>query len=163
MVELFKLRNKGREKIVMEKIRRLIIILILLIIAVISTFSYAEEETNTITNSIDKNFIENQNNNIYEDNEEIKNEILNNKNNIIYENILSNNIIKDESNLELEKINSEKAPNIGTKTIEDGIYEIHSCIDDNKLLDVKEQSFNSGANIYISKKQCTKSKIWVYI
>lgn len=83
MVELFKLRNKGREKIVMEKIRRLIIILILLIIAVISTFSYAEEETNTITNSIDKNFIENQNNNIYEDNEEIKNEILNNKNNII--------------------------------------------------------------------------------
>ena len=60
---------------------------------------------------------------------------------------------------ELEKINSEKAPNIGTKTIEDGIYEIHSCIDDNKLLDVKEQSFNSGANIYISKKQCTKSKI----
>lgn len=89
--------------------------MILLIIAVISTFSYAEEETNTITNSIDKNFIENQNNNIYEDNEEIKNEILNNKNNIIYENILSNNIIKDESNLELEKINSEKAPNIGTK------------------------------------------------
>lgn len=137
--------------------------MILLIIAVISTFSYAEEETNTITNSIDKNFIENQNNNIYEDNEEIKNEILNNKNNIIYENILSNNIIKDESNLELEKINSEKAPNIGTKTIEDGIYEIHSCIDDNKLLDVKEQSFNSGANIYIYQRSNVPNQKFEFI
>lgn len=144
----------------MKKLKRSIIILVLLISAVISTFSYAEEENNTITNSLDKNFIENLNNNIYEDNEDINNEIYSNKNNAINENVLTNdivedysNIIKDESNLESEEINSAENSNLDKKTVNEGTYEIHSAIDNTKLLDVEGQSFNSGANIYIYERK----------
>ena len=152
----------------MKKLKRSIIILLLLISAVISTFSYAEEENNTIKNSLDKNLIDD--NSIYVENENLNNEIYSNKNNVINENVLFNNIIeddsniiKDESDLESEEINSEEIPNTDTKTIEDGIYEIHSCIDDNKLLDVEGQSFNSGANIYIYQRSNVPNQKFKFI
>lgn len=154
----------------MEKIKRSIIILVLLIIAVISTFSYAEEGNNTITNSLEKNFIENQNNIINENNENLNNEILSNKSNVTKANILTNDIvedysntIKDESSLESEEIKSEEESSLAKKTIDEGIYEIHSCIDDNKLLDVEGQSFNSGANIYIYQRSNVPNQKFKFI
>ena len=106
----------------MEKIKRSIIILVLLIIAVISTFSYAEEGNNTITNSLEKNFIENQNNIIYENNENLNNEIFSNKSNVTKANILTNDIvedysntIEDESSLESEEIKSEEESSLAKK------------------------------------------------
>lgn len=154
----------------MEKIKRSIIILVLLIIAVISTFSYAEEGNNTITNSLEKNFIENQNNIIYENNENLNNEIFSNKSNVTKANILTNdivedysNIIEDESSLESEEIKSEKESSLAKKTIDEGIYEIHSILDDTKLLDVEGQSFNSGANIYIYQRSNVQNQKFKFI
>ena len=154
----------------MEKIKRSIIILELLIIAVISTFSYAEEGNNTITNSLEKNFIENQNNIINENNENLNNEILSNKSNVTKANILTNDIvedysntIKDESSLESEEIKSEEESSLAKKTIDEGIYEIHSSLDDTKLLDVEGQSFNSGANIYIYQRSNVPNQKFKFI
>lgn len=136
----------------MNKIKRLIIILILLITAVISTFSYAEEYTNSITNSLDKNLIENLENSIYEDNENLYNTLI--SNNIVTDNIIEeySNVIKDENTVESGETSSEENSNLYEKTLEEGIYEIHTCIDDTKLLDVESKSLNSGANIYIYQR-----------
>lgn len=144
----------------MKKLKKLIVILVLLIIAIISTFSYADETNNVITNSIDNNLIDNIGNNI----ENISNEI----NNVTSENFLDNNIDINNSNTVddntiSEDTNNEETPNIYAKTIEDGIYEIHSCIDDNKLLDVEGQSFNSCANIYIYQRSNVQNQKFKFV
>jgi len=150
----------------MKKIKRLIIILILLITVVISTFSNAEKENNAITNTLNINFIEKQRNDICADKEYVNNEI----NNTVSENLSSNTIVEDdsitiknESNSKSEDISSEEDSKLIKKTIEEGIYEIHTGIDDNKLLDIEGKSFNSGANIYIYQRSNVPNQKFKFI
>ena len=146
----------------MKKLKKSIVILGLLIIAIISTLSYADETNNTVTNSIDKNLIENLGNNIENKDNKITN-VTSEKflgNNI---DVNNSNIVENEDNSISEDTNSEEIPNIDTKTIEDGIYEIHSSLDDTKLLDVEGQSFNSGANIYIYQRSNVPNQKFKFI
>ena len=141
----------------MRKIKRLIILCVLLISAIISTFSYAEEENNISANDLNKNIIENISNTSYKSNEEITTEKFSTQNNITYENILiddidSSNKEEEENKLISEDGNTDDDTNLVKKTIEEGTYEIHSSIDDTKLLDVEGQSLDSGANIYIYQR-----------
>ena len=88
---------------------------------------------------------------------------LEDKNELTQNNVEENDTNKQESSIETENktMNKVKAK-ISTKTIEDGIYEIETALDSNKVLDVLDASKISGANVQIftrNNAECQKVQV----
>ena len=88
---------------------------------------------------------------------------LEDKNELTQNNVEENDTNKQESSIETENktMNKVKAK-ISTKTIEDGIYEIETALDSNKVLDVLDASKISGANVQIftrNNAHCQKVEV----
>lgn len=129
-------------------------------------------ETTNSQNTIISNEVEQENitNNSNEDNLNNTTNILNNEKNKEDNNSVNNISTESIDKIELKNVNDSvedsndlKTQIIGEKVIEEGTYEMHSAIDDNKLLDVEGQSLNSGANIYIYQRSNVKNQKFKFI
>lgn len=74
------------------------------------------------------------------------------------ENEVQNQNIKNNENF-----NKDDSKILRDNPIIEGIYEIHSSLDDNKLVDVEGQSCDSGANIYIYQRSNVQNQKFKFI
>lgn len=156
-----------------------VLFIIILLTVLLPVLSYAKDDNSIFKEEQDKNYNNIENvisndidnyNTINKDNKtdslesnKIKDTIDNNVINTKPDKDKTTENNENQSIEDIENLNEDRSQILGDKVIDEGTYEIHSAIDDTKLLDVEGQSINSGANIYIYQRSNVQNQKFKFI